>query len=303
MNLYVNGEVNQNNWRAFKAEYNFTSASMAALIREAGEDYLKSKMVKGGKNRVLPEHRARVFSNFIKEKKCVSFEGVAHFNEVIGCPLKIKGWEGENMRSAIRAKANDSFSFALMDFRNIPLSSVEGTMSTPFYDTFLTKFIEYASPRLKEPEVWLWIVEDRRAEQVYEIVRKYMQPDYAVSKSHYVAAPAEGAYTTLKDKKNKVINTLCLYFVYKSKYIQLPDNPVAKMSKLFQVPEGLGTQKSLYDESKYAYYTGHELRMDFYLKVLRCLTRRGDTIFNVYGGTKPVYAALVSLGRPNQIIF
>ena len=42
-------------------EYKFTSASMAALMREAGEDFLRSKLVKGGKNRALPEHIARVF--------------------------------------------------------------------------------------------------------------------------------------------------------------------------------------------------------------------------------------------------
>ena len=50
----------------FKEEYKFTSASMAALIREAGEEYLKSKMVKGGKNRELPEHTTRAFANFIQ---------------------------------------------------------------------------------------------------------------------------------------------------------------------------------------------------------------------------------------------
>ena len=33
--LIVDGEVDEAHWRAFKAEYKFTSASMAALIREA----------------------------------------------------------------------------------------------------------------------------------------------------------------------------------------------------------------------------------------------------------------------------
>ena len=66
-NIFVDGEVHEANWRAFKAEYKFTSASMAALIREAGEDFLRSKLMKGGKNRALPDHTARAFSNFIKE--------------------------------------------------------------------------------------------------------------------------------------------------------------------------------------------------------------------------------------------
>ena len=88
-NIFVDDEVNEVNWRAFKAEYNFTSAPMAALMREAGDDFLKSKMVKNNKNMALPEHSKRVFSNFIKKKKIVSFEGEAHFNQVSFEPLKI----------------------------------------------------------------------------------------------------------------------------------------------------------------------------------------------------------------------
>ena len=294
MNLVANGEVNQGNWRAFKKEFKFTSASMAALMREAGDDFLKSKMVKGGKNRSLPEHTQRVFANFIKEKKIVRFEGEAHFGPVVVEPLKIIGWAGENGRAQVRIRAKDHISFALFDFRNIPGSTFEGTMVTPFFDPFLAKFTEYGCPRLKEPDVWLLIVEDRRAEQVYGLVTRKMQPEYAVSKCHYIAAPAEGAYSRLKDRKTKVVDTICLYFVYKAAFAVGGDNPILKMDKVFQVTEGLGNSKSLYDEAKYANYTGDELRMEFYLHVLRTLTRRGDTIFNVFGGSKPMYAGLVS---------
>ena len=293
MNLFVDGEVHEANWRAFKVEYKFTSASMAALIREAGEDFLRSKLVKGGKNRTLPEHTVRIFSNFIKEKKIVSFEGDAQFNLVTLEPLKIQGWPGVDARKVIRTNARDRFPFGMIDFRNIPGSSFEGTMSTPFYEPFLSKFVDYASPKFREVDVWMWIVEDRRAEQVYEIVRK-LQPDYAVSKSHYIAAPAEGAYTTLKDKKTKVVNVLCLYFVYKANLLKADNHPINRMEKLFQVAEGVGASKSLYDEAKYTNYTSDELRMEFYLRIMRALTRRGDYIFNVFGGSKPVYAGMVS---------
>ena len=293
MNLFVDGEVHEANWRAFKAEYKFTSASMAALIREAGEDFLRSKLVKGGKNRALADHTTRAFSNFIKEKKIVSFEGDAHFNLVTLEPPKIQGWPGVDARKAIRTNAGDRFPFGMIDFRNIPGSSFEGTMSTPFYEPFLSKFVDYASPKFREVDIWLWIVEDRRAEQVYEIVRK-LQPDYAVSKSHYIAAPAEGAYTTLKDKKTKVVDVLCLYFVYKANFLKVHNHPINRMEKLFQVAEGLGASKSLYDEAKYANYTADELRMEFYVRIMRVLTRRGDSIFNVFGGSKPIYAGMVS---------
>ena len=66
-NIFVDGEVHEANWRAFKAKNKFASASMTASIREAEEDFLRSKLVKGGKNRTLPQYTSRAFSNFIKE--------------------------------------------------------------------------------------------------------------------------------------------------------------------------------------------------------------------------------------------
>ena len=72
-------------------------------------------------------------------------------------------------------------------------------------------------------------------------------------KSH-VAAPTEGANNTVKDKKTNVVNVLCIYFVYKAKLLKVPNHPMARMEKLFQVPEGLGTSRSFYDKVKYANY-------------------------------------------------
>ena len=170
--IFVDGEVHEANWRAFKEEYKFTSASMVTLITEVGEDYLKSKMVKGGKNRELPEHTTRAFANFIKEKRIVIFEGDAQFNPVTLQPLKIQGWPGNKARKAIRIRAGDRFPFSLSDFRNIHGGSIEGAMSSPFYEPFFSKFADYGSPRLREVDIWLWIVEDMKSEQVYELVRK-----------------------------------------------------------------------------------------------------------------------------------
>lgn len=70
---------------------------------------------------------------------------------------------------------------------------------------------------------------------------------------------------------------------------------MSKMDKLFQVLEGLGSSKCFCDEAKYANYHVDELWMDFYLSLMRTLTRRGDFIFNFIGGSKPIYIALVSV--------
>lgn len=51
----------------------------------------------------------------------------------------------------------------------------------------------------------------------------------------------------------------------------------------------------MYNETTCANYTGDDLRMEFYLHMLITLTHKGDTIFNMLGGGKPMYIGLVSL--------
>ena len=35
--------------------------------------------------------------------------------------------------------------------------------------------------------------------------------------------------------------------------------------------------------------------MGFYIDIMKKLTSRGDTVFNVFGGTKPMFAGMVSV--------
>jgi hypothetical protein len=200
------------------------------------------------------------------------------------------GWPGPDAK--MHGYQVESWGSLPLRNNRFPGHKFEGTMSAPFYEPFFSKFVGYSSPRLREVDVWLWIVEDRKSEQVYDIVRK-LQPEYAVSKSHYVATPVEGAYITMKDSKTNIVNVLCLYFVYKAELLKTPNHPIGRMDRFFQVSEGLGTSRSFYDEAKYANYPMDELRMEFYLRMMRTLTKRGDFIFNIFGGSKPIYAAMV----------
>lgn len=82
-----------------------------------------------------------MFSNFIKGKKIVSFEGEAHFGAVVMEPVKIVGWLRDNGWAQIQVKAKDHISFAFLDFKNIPGSTFKGTMSMPFDNPFLGSFL------------------------------------------------------------------------------------------------------------------------------------------------------------------
>lgn len=98
----------------------------------------------------------------------------------------------------------------------------------------------------------------------------------------------------MKDKKTKVINVLYLYFMYKNNLLKVDNHPISGIDKLFQVSEGLGASKCLYNVAKYAKYHADELRMHFYLTMMMTLTRRRDFIFNIFRSSKPIYVAMVS---------
>jgi hypothetical protein len=59
----------------------------------------------------------------------INFEGHVHFNLVTLEPLRIQDWYGVDAKKAIRMKVRDRSKFGIMDFKNNPGSSFEGTMS------------------------------------------------------------------------------------------------------------------------------------------------------------------------------
>ena len=89
---------------------------------------------------------------------------------------------------------------------------------------------------------------------------------------------------------------LCLYFVYKAELLKVLNHSIAQNGKSFSKSQkGWATIRSLYDEAKYANYPADELRMEFYLRMMRTpTTKRRFRIFNVFGGSKPVFTAMVS---------
>ena len=56
-------------------------------------------------------------------------------------------------KRAIRTKTRNWFPFRIIDFRNIPRSLFEGTMSTFFYEPFVLKLVDYANTKLRELDI------------------------------------------------------------------------------------------------------------------------------------------------------
>lgn len=126
-------------------------------------------------------------------------------------------------------KANDHIFFVLLDFGNSPKSLFKRTMTTLLYEPFLAKFVEYVGSMMKHPNLWLWIVEDIRANEVEMLL------EFVVSTSHYGFDLGKGANSTLKVKKTKVMDTTCVYYMYNTTFVVGKNNPINKLHKGFNV--------------------------------------------------------------------
>ena len=157
----LTGEVNHKIKKALKVGYKSTSSSMVALIWKAGEDYLKFKMVKGGvKTEYILTTQCKSSPTLSRRRILLNSRANVHFNQVTLEPLKIQGRPIVDPWKVIRTKAMDHLSFAIMDFRNIMRNSLEGTMSTPFYEPFPLQVHWVRKSRIKE--TWGVVVDYER---------------------------------------------------------------------------------------------------------------------------------------------
>ena len=62
--------------------------------------------------------------------------------------------------------------------------------------------------------------------------------------------------------------------------------------KIYSIPHP--PPKELLQETLYTVFPALELRLEFYVSVLQSLAISGETVYNVFGGSKFMYAAMVS---------
>lgn len=86
--------------------------------------------------------------------------------------LKIRSWG--DFLGALTIEGLSSVPFVLIDLMLVPGSKTKGIMSMPFFDPFMKAFIKFRHPNIGEPNVWLWIVDAERQDEVYDLYRGYI---------------------------------------------------------------------------------------------------------------------------------
>ena len=222
---------------------------------------------------------------------------VARLNrvETIDKQLKFGEWDSHASRAVMRDDLL-GYPFAVLDFQAFPRAWKEPATGSLFYEPFFGSFKVYRSLALFEPNVWLWIVEQEKSSAVVALYHEKMSTEYNLYHNTYIPAKTEGI-AVLQEAAGvvKQHKTLNLYFLTHKNFPsgRLPIKANAVLRKIYSLPTP--QTKELMEETLYAIYLQLELRLDFYVGILKILCMTGDTIYNVFGVTKLMYAALVSV--------
>jgi hypothetical protein len=211
-------------------------------------------------------------------------------------------WDGVLTRAEIREDRQGN-PFALIDFRSIPGAKVRGTKDMPFYNPFMAKFMEYKSPAMREPHVWLWIVEQERLSDILELYEKTIKFEYNIYHNTYVPAKTEGIVVINEDRGHMQVGAVSLVFLTYNHLREgrAPIKASTVFKKIYTIPQP--SPKEFFQETIFTMDPAVELRIEFYVSILQSLTVHGDTVYSVFGGSKFMYAAMVrSLIRLHTLV-
>jgi hypothetical protein len=183
--------------------------------------------------------------------------------------------------------------FGIIDFRCILGCTRQGIKGMPFYEPFMSKFVSFKSPDIREPHVWLWVVDHEKLAAVTDFYEGYIKHEYNLFHSTYLPCKTEGITAINEARGIKQVEAVSLMFLTYNK-LRAGRAPIksSHFKKLYSVPPP--PPKELFQETLYSVYPGNELRMEFYVSVLQGLAMDGETVYNVFGGSKFIYAAMVS---------
>ena len=161
--FHADGDVKWQKWKEFKVLYNINGASMCNFVKEHIA-VLKLKGNKRTKKSDTDPQEVEQYIKFLERKLRATFEAVARFCFVTTGVERttFSKWDNTILRAEVR-EDRQGCPFGLIDFRRILGGSREGAKDMPFHNMVMSKFMEYKSPAMREPHMWLWIVKQKEA--------------------------------------------------------------------------------------------------------------------------------------------
>lgn len=282
------GNVMKDAWKAWKSRHKFTSASWDFLITHIKAEYFKKRLrndacTKRSKDleKDLPEV-FYMFTRFMKLKYQLPMPsgGV----QMRGIDISAKAMVTSTQYHYQSRPVN----LAVIDIREVPRATATNFASA--IDPFLNILLQKMVPRITEPSVWLFILEDKNDVRDATCFATLRLTEYDYVLSTYVPSKAEMLNNITSRGTARDVPLLFLFkkdndfatasrALLKSKY----DTPA---SCLYYLDASRNTEAKWRIEAS-------ELCMEFYLDILRDFAKPEENVLGIYTGAKFLLAAKV----------
>ncbi len=291
--INMDGSVNHDAWRAWKDTHRVSSGSWNVLLTVPPAAYFSVRGMNEGKLKRASELLA-------KFPQVLPF-----FRRFLHCKERLRDVSG-----SIRLRTQDSVSLGfhknweynptralglgVMDLREIPGNAAkDDSLREPYFQPVMRAFKTLKQPSITEVCVWVFIFgTQERATMGVNYAAAHMK-DFDIVQSIYHQAKNERLYDS--SGRGQVPNVY-LVFLFK-KGNDRAQRLRANARSDFKVADcAYYLEHAKYQEAKYCILNS-ELRMEFYLELLKLFTRPGENILGVYSGSKCMLAARVSMSQ------
>jgi hypothetical protein len=239
----------------------------------------------------LSPYTKQFFKVFLKQKKQFwKPTGRAYFRPFSAMNTKLGPWPENSWETVAHI-------LVLGIFRSIPnfMQVNKTTAQKPYFEEFMGALQRQSQPAMTKPPIWLWICRLKEAEvhvsiYTYKTMFKHL---YDIEYSDYWPASNERLEDRAANNRLARGTVFLIFLVWKS-YRASKRDPIV-IPKAFVAPQtSIYSKPRKYNELKYRIDTS-ELRMEFYLRVLKMFCKPSDNMFSVFGSGIVLCAGLVSI--------
>lgn len=285
--------VNPDKWKVWKLRKGFSTASWNMVLSHVEAKFYSTRLQNLGKCKTAKELKDRFptvedfFRNFLLMKtKHREFTKEFSLRTYNSKSLSLSPqWSSEG--------ATGEVSLGLFDLRDTAYALCKGEDSPRlFMNDIMARIALLSNPAYTDPTVWVWIVNGpaKKLDKLKTQIQFHFA-NYTMSTSVYRLARAEKLYNM--PFPDKVANDVHIIFLFKK---DDRGNVFINSNKLeIRAPDvPYYMDSGHYNEAKWMAKES-ELRMEFYIDLIRTYCKKGDSTLGIFCGSKFIVASLVSI--------
>lgn len=136
-------------------------------------------------------------------------------------------------------------------------------------------------------------MEQEKLSVIIELYKNMIKFKYNIFHNTYVPAKTEGIVSINKSRGTNHVGAVSLIFLTYNAH-RNRRHPSKRSTRSGRSIASFTPPKDLFQEKLYTVFFALKLRIEFYVSILQGLAMNGETVYNVFGGSKFMYASMVS---------